>query len=140
MKKNIQNFNSRNPKRQIIFGKEKAREYNAVSKEAENTFQNWLDFAGVDVGEFDRRMKSEPHRVEESINEDGDIEINIFAGNEKVIVPLVFQPKCGGSFDDFIVNAVFLMSYIASRYESKSFESAVTVFFERMIAEKKTTL
>lgn len=91
------------------------------------------------MGEFDRRMKAEPHRVEESINADGDIEINIFAGNEQVIVPLVFQPNSGGNLDDFIVNALLLFSHIAARYESKSFEKAVTVFADRMIAEKKVS-
>lgn len=139
MKKNTHYFNGQKPKRKIIYGKEKAKEYNAVSKEIEETFSNWLDFAGLDVGEFDRHMKAEPHRVEESINADGDIEINIFAGNEKVIVPLIFQPRSGGNLDDFIVNALLLFSHIASRYESKSFEKAVTVFADRMIEERKVS-
>lgn len=139
MKKNTHYFNGQKPKRKIIYGKEIAKEYNAVSKEIEETFSNWLDFAGLDVGEFDRRMKAEPHRVEESINADGDIEINIFAGNEKVIVPLIFQPRSGGNLDDFIVNALLLFSHIASRYESKSFEKAVTVFADRMIEERKVS-
>lgn len=139
MKKNTHYFNGQKPKRKIIYGKEKAKEYNAVSKEIEETFSKWLDFAGLDVGEFDRRMKAEPHRVEESINADGDIEINIFAGNEKVIVPLIFQPRSGGNLDDFIVNALLLFSHIASRYESKSFEKAVTVFADRMIEERKVS-
>lgn len=139
MKKNTHYFNGQKPKRKIIYGKEKAKEYNAVSKEIEETFSNWLDFAGLDVGEFDRRMKVEPHRVEESINADGDIEINIFAGNEKVIVPLIFQPRSGGNLDDFIVNALLLFSHIAARYESKSFEKTVTVFADRMIEEKKVS-
>ncbi len=139
MKKNTHYFNGQKPKRKIIYGKEKAKEYNAVSKEIEETFSNWLDFAGLDGGEFDRRMKAEPHRVEESINADGDIEINIFAGNEKVIVPLIFQPSSGGNLDDFIVNALLLFSHIASRYESKSFEKAVTVFADRMIEERKVS-
>lgn len=108
MKKNTHYFNGQKPKRKIIYGKEKAKEYNAVSKEIEEIFSNWLDFAGLDVGEFDRRMKAEPHRVEESINVDGDIEINIFAGNEKVIVPLIFQLRSGGNLDDFIVNTLLL--------------------------------
>lgn len=139
MKKNTHYFNGQKPKRKIIYGKEKAKEYNAVSKEIEETFSNWLDFAGLDVGEFDRRMKAEPHRVEESINVDGDIEINIFAGNEKVIVPLIFQPRSGGNLDDFIVNTLLLFSHIAARYESKSFEKAVTVFADRMIEERKVS-
>ena len=140
MKKNTHYFNGQKSKRKIVYGKEKAQEYNAISQEIEKTFCNWLDFAGVDVGEFDRRMKAEPHRVEESINADGDIEINIFAGNEQVIVPLVFQPNSGGNLDDFIVNALLLFSHIAARYESKSFEKAVTVFADRMIAEKKVSV
>lgn len=139
MKKNTHYFNGQKPKRKIIYGKEKAKEYNAVSKEIEEIFSNWLDFAGLDVGEFDRRMKAEPHRVEESINVDGDIEINIFAGNEKVIVPLIFQPRSGGNLDDFIVNTLLLFSHIAARYESKSFEKAVTVFADRMIEERKVS-
>ena len=139
MKKNTHYFNGQKPKRKIVYGKEKAKEYNAVSKEIEETFSNWLDFAGLNVGEFDRRMKAEPHRVEESINTDGDIEINIFAGNKKVIVPLIFRPRSGGNLDDFIVNALLLFSHIAARYESKSFEKAVTVFADRMIAEKKVS-
>lgn len=125
MKKNTHYFNGQKSKRKIVYGKEKAQEYNAISQEIEKTFCNWLDFAGV--------------RVEESINADGDIEINIFAGNEQVIVPLVFQPNSGGNLDDFIVNALLLFSHIAARYESKSFEKAVTVFADRMIAERKVS-
>lgn len=128
------NFN----KKKVMFGK--GKEYSEVSREVENTFQSWLSFSGVDEDEFDRRMKAEPYRVEESINGDGDIEINIFAGDRQVIVPLIFQPNGGGNIDDFIVNALLVLSHIASRYEDKSFEKAVGIFADKMIAERKLTL
>lgn len=121
-----------------MFGK--GKEYSEVSREVENTFQSWLSFSGVDEAEFDRRMKAKPYRVEESINGDGDIEINIFAGDRQVIVPLIFQPNGGGNIDDFIVNALLVLSHIASRYEDKSFEKAVGIFADKMIAERKLTL
>lgn len=130
--------NNLSDKRKVMCGK--GKEYSEVSREVENTFKSWLSFAGIDEAEFDRRMKSKPYKVEESINKDGDIEINIYAGNERVIVPLIFQPSGGGNLDDFIVNALLVFSHIASRYEDKSFEKSVASFADRMIAEKKITL
>lgn len=46
MKKNTHYFNGQKSKRKIVYGKEKAQEYNAISQEIEKTFCNWLDFAG----------------------------------------------------------------------------------------------
>ena len=138
MKRKKNFYKKNNDKKKIVFGK--GKEYSEVSREVENTFKSWLSFAGISEDEFDCRMKETPHRVEESINGDGDIEINIFAGNKQVIVPLIFQPSGGGSIDDFIVNALFLFSYIASRYKDKGFEKAVGIFADKMIAERKLTL
>lgn len=124
-------------KRNIIFGSERAKEYNEVSEEILKTFQQWLDFSRIDVKEFDRRMQIEPHKIEKNTNSDGCIEINVFAGDKKVIVPLIFDPMEGGTFNDFIVNALLLFSHIASRYESKSFEKAVRNFADKVIVEKQ---
>lgn len=43
MKKNTHYFNGQKSKRKIVYGKEKAQEYNAISQEIEKTFCNWLD-------------------------------------------------------------------------------------------------
>jgi hypothetical protein len=123
-----------------IISREKANEYNDISLEVEGMFQRWLAYGGLDEMEFDYRMKAEPHRIEESVNGDGIIEINIFAGNEKVIVPLAFLPDGSGSLDDFLVNAILVFSHIANRYENKSFENAVNSFAKRMISENKMTI
>lgn len=125
-------------KRKVLHGK--GKEYSEVSHEIEQTFRNWLAYAGIDEAEFDRRMSCKPHKVEERINEDGDIEVNIYAGFVKVIPPLIFQLNGGGSLDDFLVNALLLFAHIAARYEDKSFEKAVGEFADRMIAERKMTL
>lgn len=138
MKRRNDFYGKKIDKKKVMFGK--GKEYSEVSREVENTFQSWLSFAGVSEAEFDRRMKVMPHRVEESINGDGDIEINIFAGDKQVIAPLVFQLNAGGNIDDFIVNALFLFSYIASRYKDKSFEKSVGSFADKMVAERKLTL
>jgi len=140
VKKKKHYFNNRKPQKKIVFGKGKGKEYSEVSRELENTFRRWIEYAEIDTEEFDRRMKAEPHKVEENINKDGDIEINIYAGGDVVIVPLVFPVNDGGVLDDFIVNALLLLSLIASRYESKSFEKAVSLFADRMVAEKKLIL
>jgi len=140
MKKKSHYFNCNKPQKKIIFGKGKGKEYSDISRELENTFRCWIEYADIETEEFDRRMKAEPHKIEESINKDGDIEINIYAGGDLVIVPLVFPVNGGGVLDDFIVNALLLLSLIASRYESKSFEKAVSIFADRMVAEKKLIL
>lgn len=125
-------------KRNVLYGN--GKEYSEVSREIEETFHGWLAYAGMDEAEFDRRMSRQPHKVEEGINEDGDIEVNIYAGFMRVIPPLIFQPSGGGSLDDFLVNALLLFSHIAARYEDKRFEKAVGDFAERMIAERKMSL
>ena len=38
MKKNTHYFNGQKSKRKIVYGKEKAQEYNAISQEIEKTF------------------------------------------------------------------------------------------------------
>lgn len=127
--------------RKIMYGK--GKEYSDVSHETTQTFRNWLAFSGMTEEEFDRRMKRGPYRIEERVNEDGDIEINLYAGFVKVIEPLILPASDGTSvdqLDDFLVDAVFLLTYIASRYEDKSFEKAVKEFMERMIEERKMTL
>lgn len=140
MKKSNQYYNNRKPNKKVVYGKGKGKEYSEVSREIENTLRSWLEYAKIDTEEFDRRMKAEPHRVEESINNDGNIEINIYAGDEVVIVPLVFPVNSGGKLDEFIVNALLVLSHVASRYECKSFEKAVSLFADRMVAEKKLSL
>lgn len=45
MKKNTHYFNGQKSKRKIVYGKEKAQEYNAISQEIEKTFCNlWRNF------------------------------------------------------------------------------------------------
>ena len=75
--------------------------------------------------------------IKESINADGDMEINIYAGNEKVIAPLVFLSESGDSLGNFLVNALLLLFYAATKYNNKSFENAVKEFSERMVKERK---
>ena len=124
--------------RKILSGK--GKEYSEVSKETEAIFHNWLNFSGVQENEFDDYMKAKPHKVQECINEDGNIEIGIFAGEQQILSPLLFQVRSGGSLDDFIVNALLLFSYIAARYTDKSFDEAVKKFADRMVEERKLTL
>lgn len=100
----------------------------------------WLSFSKLSADEFDTRMKGTPHCVEESINVTGEIEINICAGGERVGAPLLFQGGDMKNLDDFLVDVVLLLSFIASRYEAKSFEMVVKVFMEEMIAQKKMTV
>lgn len=125
----------------VVYGK--GKEYSEVSREVEQTFLNWLAFDGISVEGFDRRMQMRPHRVEERVNEAGDVEINVYAGFSKVITPLVFPASAGASveaLDDFLVDAIFLLYHVASRYEDKSFEKAVEAFGKRMLEERKMTL
>lgn len=124
--------------KKIMYGK--GKEYSEISREIESTFISWLSFAGIDETEFDRRMKRKSYKIEESINENGDVEINIYAENEKVIVPLIFQPSSGGNIDNFYVDALLVLSHIASRYEDKSFEKVVNDFANKIIVEKKLVL
>lgn len=121
--------------KKIIYGQ--GKEYSEVSREVESTFQNWLAASKIDEVEFDTRMKLTPHRIDECINSEGLTEINIYAGNQKVIIPLLHQGDASGSIEDFIINALFLLSYIASRYSDKDFEKAVIKFADNMIKEKK---
>lgn len=127
----------RKNKNKVIYGSQKAKEYNAVSREIESLFIDWLDFAELSQAEFGERLKKEPHMIKESINADGDMEINIYAGNEKVIAPLVFLSGSGDSSDNFLVNALLLLFYAATKYNNKSFENAVKAFSERMAKERK---
>lgn len=125
----------------VLYGK--GKEYSAVASEVEQTFRDWLAYAGLDEVEFDRRMACKPHRIEDRINENGDIEINIYAGFAKVIAPLVFELTPAGTLDqldNFLVDVLLLLSYVASRYQDKSFEKVVKEFADRMVAERKMTL
>lgn len=122
--------------KRIIYGKEKAEEYNEVAKEVERTFREWISFAGLNIEEFDMRMRVEPHLIRTEVNSDGDIEIYVLAGNKQVITPLIFKGEKGEGVDRFIIDVLFLFTYIASRYESKSFEKAVTNFASKMVEEK----
>lgn len=126
--------------REIMYGK--GKEYSEVSRELESAFHAWLSYAGMDEAEFDLRMSVKPHKVEECVNENGEIEINIYAGFKKAIAPLLFRPSGGGAdeLDNFLVNALLLLYFVASRYEDKSFEREVRVFADRMIKDRKMTL
>lgn len=124
-------------KNKVIYGSQKAKEYNTVSREIESLFTDWLSFAELSQAEFGERLRKEPHMIKESINADGDMEINIYAGNEKVIAPLVFLSESGDSLGNFLVNALLLLFYAATKYNNKSFENAVKAFSERMAKERK---
>jgi len=129
-----------NPARQNKVLSGKGKEYSEAAQDIENTFFAWLNFAGVSEEEFDKRMSCKPHKIEETINEDGNIEINIYGGGTRVIDPLLYQIGGDIDIDDFIVSALLVLSLIASRYEDKSFENEVRKFADRMIAERKLTI
>lgn len=139
MKKNGQMkkiFIDKNEKKDIILGG-KGAEYSEVSRELEQTFCDWIQFANVEECEFAQRIKNEPHHIEKNINAAGEIEINISAGGESVIVPLVYVPSEADSYGRFIVNALLLLQYIASRYENKSFKKAADEFTRKMYSENE---
>ena len=128
-------------KERILFGK--GAEYCDVALEIEMTFQSWLSFSGIDQTEFDRRMSFGAYRIEEGVNDSGDIEINIYAGGKAVAAPLLFPRTEGASMEaleDFLVNAILLLAYISSQRGDKEFDSAVKGFAGRMIAERKLVL
>lgn len=133
----MQNFE----KERILSGKGAA--YSDVALEIEKTFQSWLSFSGIDQAEFDRRMSFGPYRIEEGINDSGDIAINIYAGGKAVAAPLLF-PRIEGvsmeALEDFLVNVILLLAYISSQRGDKEFDSAVKEFADRMIAERRLVL
>ena len=145
MKPNYNYFKKKNKLskgKKVLFG-DKGKEYSKVSLEIEQSFRDWLAFANLTDVEFDQRMSKSPYKIEESINGDGDIEVNVFAGGEKVIAPLVYQTNSSDNvvgLDNFLVDALLLLSYVASRTENKEFEQEVKSFADRMIAERKMTL
>lgn len=133
----MQNFE----KEQILSGK--GAEYCNVALEIERTFQSWLSFSGIDQAEFDRRMSFGAYRIEERVNDSGDIEINVYAGGKTVAAPLLFPVVPGvdtEALEDFLVNAILLLAYISSQRGDKEFDRTVKAFADRMIAERKLAL
>lgn len=119
-------------KRKVIYGK-KGREYNAVAGEIERYYYEWLAFAGVTEREFFEKINRGSHQITKTEAEDGEIQINVFADRERVIVPLVYQPSVGNSKKEFFVNAALVLFCAAKRSGNKNFEKCVSEFFKNYI-------
>lgn len=139
MKKNRQirkKFIDKNEKKDIILGG-KGKEYSAVSRELEQTFFAWLAFADVEECEFSQRINALQLNIEKFENHAGEVEINIMAGHERVIAPLVHIPSDEENYDRFIVNALLLLQYVASRYDNKALRQAIDLFTRKMYEENE---
>mgnify|MGYP000848152659 CR=1 FL=1 len=117
----------------------KGKEYSDISREIEQTFFQWLQWAGVSEQDFYKALINEPYVIAESTMENGDVSVTIHAGFLSVGAPLIWEKLGGTDIDDFHANVLLLLSYVASHCENKKFGKEVSAFCDRLIAEHKFT-
>ena len=117
-------------KTNIIYGGGLA--YGEIAREMEGTFCEWLTFSGLTESELRSRLNEPNIRIEESVNEEGNVEIKICSSTEVILAPLVHVPCGDEEYSKFKINSLLLLFHVSSRFANKDLERAAKAFAKTM--------